>query len=75
LKVLGGKNGADKKQLEKCVSGPQISTKPLDLKYGKVPSKPECALKGLSPEVKKKCTKDAEGKKPKKKEPKKKVGR
>merc|ERR1712048_779027 len=41
LKVMGGKDKADAKQLEKCVKGPQISTKPLDLIYPKVPSKPK----------------------------------
>merc|ERR1719499_1353953 len=57
LKVMSGKNKADKKQLEKCISGPQISTKPLDLKYRSIPSKPTCALKGLTPSVRESCKK------------------
>jgi len=39
-----GKDKADAKQLEKCVKGPQISTKPLDLCYPKIPPKPKRAM-------------------------------
>jgi len=64
VKVMSGKKAADAKQLDKCVKGPQISTKPLDLVYPKVPSKPKCAMKGVTKEQRKKC---AEGAKLKKK--------
>merc|ERR1719499_831778 len=57
LKVMSGKNKADKKQLDKCITGPQISTKPLDLRYFSIPGKPTCALKGLTPSVRKSCKK------------------
>jgi len=60
LKVMGGKDKADAKQLEKCVKGPQISTKPLDLIYPKVPSKPKCQLKGLDASARRNCKKGAE---------------
>jgi len=66
LKVMSGKNKADAKQLEKCVKGPQISTKPLDLNYPKVPPKPKCSVKGLHPNVRKSCAEGA-AIKPKKK--------
>jgi len=62
VKVMGGKNKADAKQLEKCIKGPQISTKPLDLIYPKIPSKPECKLKGLDETMRKKCASGAKGK-------------
>jgi len=65
IKVMGGKNKADAKQLEKCVKGPQISTRPLDLKYPKIPGKPKCQLKGLKDATRKACAKGAEAKKPK----------
>lgn len=65
LKVMSGKNKADAKQLEKCVKGPQISTKPLDLNYPKIPPKPECAVPKLSPNVRKSCLKGAAIKKKK----------
>lgn len=59
LKVLGVKKGQkpDQKKLTACIKGPQISTKPLDLKYGKIPNKPKCALKGVKPNMRKKCEK------------------
>jgi len=63
LKVMGGKQKADKKQLDKCITGPQISTRPLDLKYYKIPPKPKCALKGLTPQVRKMCKQGAQKKK------------
>merc|ERR550532_3169796 len=71
LKVMGGKDKADAKQLEKCVKGPQISTKPLDLVYPKVPSKPKCQLKGVTKETRKQCSKGAALHKKKKEEVKK----
>lgn len=55
IKVMSGKNKADKKQLDKCVKGPQVSTKPLDLKYHRIPKKPKCLLKGLSNPIRKMC--------------------
>jgi len=58
---MSGKKKADAKQLEKCVKGLQVSTKPLDLKYHLAPPKPKCALKGLDDDIRKMC------KKPKKK--------
>jgi len=64
VKVMSGKQAADAKQLDKCVKGPTISTKPLDLNYPKVPSKPECAMKGVTKQERKTC---AEGAKLKKK--------
>jgi len=67
LKVMSGKDKADAKQLEKCVKGPQISTKPLDLNYPKIPPKPKCAVPGLQPNVRKSCVKGAEIKDKKKK--------
>merc|ERR1719264_459623 len=59
IKVLGVKKGQkpDQKKLTACIKGPQISTKPLDLKYGKIPNKPKCALKGVKPNMRKKCDK------------------
>jgi len=71
VKVMSGKQAADAKQLDKCVKGPTISTKPLDLIYPKVPAKPECAIKGVTKEERKKCAEGAKLKK-KKVEPKKK---
>lgn len=71
LKVMSGKNKADAKQLEKCVKGPQISTKPLDLIYPKVPAKPKCQLKGLKADIRNKCLKGAPIKKKAAKKPKK----
>jgi len=68
LKVMSGKNKADAKQLEKCVKGPQISTKPLDLIYPPVPSKPNCALKGVTAQTRKQCSKGAALHKKKKEE-------
>merc|ERR1719273_2064323 len=65
LKVMSGKNKADAKQLEKCVKGPQISTKPLDLNYPKIPPKPKCAVPKLHPNVRKSCQKGAAIKKKK----------
>lgn len=56
LKVLGDKK-PDPKKLEACVKGPQVSTKPLDLKYPKIPSKPACSVPGLSKKVRKDCAK------------------
>jgi len=61
VKVMGA-GKADAKQLEKCIKGPQISTKPLDLIYPKIPSKPECKLKGLDKNMRKKCAAGAQGK-------------
>jgi len=55
LKVMGGKKGANANQLNKCVKGPQVSTKPLDLKYYAIPKKPKCAMKGVSANVRKLC--------------------
>jgi len=57
LKVMSGKNKADAKQLEKCVKGPQISTKPLDLIYPKIPAKAKCQLKGVDAAKRAKCKK------------------
>jgi len=57
IKVMSGKKKADAKQLEKCVKGPQVSTKPLDLKYHGTPPKPKCALKGLDDNIRKMCNK------------------
>lgn len=59
LKVLGVKKGAkpDAKKLEACVKGPQISTKPLDLRYAKIPAKPKCALKGVNKKMRQNCNK------------------
>jgi len=65
LKVMSGKNKADEKQLEKCVKGPQVSTRPLDLKYPKIPPKPKCLLKGLKDETRKICAKGAQEQKKK----------
>jgi len=59
VKVMADKKGADAKQLDKCIKGPQISTKPLDLIYPKIPSKPECTLKGVDAKMRKKCAKGA----------------
>jgi len=56
LKVLGDKNQIQKK-LEAYVKGPQVSTKPLDLKYCKTDpcvTKQKCQLPGLSKKKKKK---------------------
>lgn len=69
IKVMSGKKKADAKQLEKCVKGPQVSTKPLDLKYHGIPKKPKCGFKGVSDAMRKMCSKGAVGykkKKPKK---------
>jgi len=59
LKVLGVKKGQkpDQKKLTKCIKGPQISTKPLDLKYGKVPKKPKCFIKGVKDKQRQNCNK------------------
>merc|ERR1712207_100037 len=45
LKVMGGK-GSKKtsKELMKCVKGRQISTRPLNLRYHRIPRKPKCNL-------------------------------
>jgi len=68
LKVLGDKK-PDPKKLEAYVKGPQVSTKPLDLKYCKtdpcVP-KPKCQLPGLSKKKRKQCDKGEQDKKKKK---------
>merc|ERR1711997_1384388 len=58
LKVMGGK-GSKKtsKQLMKCVKGNQISTRPLDLKYHRVPGKPKCHLRGVNNKMRKLCKK------------------
>jgi len=67
LKVLGDKK-PDPKKLEACVKGPQVSTKPLFLKYCKtdpcVP-KPKCRLPGLSDKKRKQCDKGEQDKKKK----------
>jgi len=63
VKVLGGKKAADAKQLENCVKVVQISTKPLDLVYPKVPEKPKCAMKGVTKEQRKECAQGAKQKK------------
>jgi len=63
IKVMSGKKKADAKQLEACVKGPQVSTKPLDLKYHLTPPKPKCALKGVDDKVRKMCEKPKEKKK------------
>jgi len=57
--VLGVKKGAkpDAKKLEACVKGPQISTKPLDLRYAKIPAKPKCELKGVNKKMRNNCNK------------------
>jgi len=55
LKVMSGKNKADKKQLDKCIKGPPISTRPLNLKYYTIPKKPKCALKGVDDHLRKLC--------------------
>jgi len=59
LKVLGVKKGAkpDAKKLNACVKGPQISTRPLDLKYARIPTKPKCAMKGVNAKMRKNCDK------------------
>jgi len=62
IKVVGGKDKADAKQLDKCVKGPQISTRPLDLTYPKIPGKPKCALKGLKAATRKECAKGDQAK-------------
>jgi len=58
LKVMSGK-GSKKtsKQLMKCVKGNQISTRPLDLKYHRVPGKPKCHLRGVNNKMRKLCKK------------------
>jgi len=68
IKVMSGKKKADAKQLEKCVKGPQVSTKPLDLKYLPIPKKPKCSLQkaGLNDAIRKMCAKGAVGYKKKK---------
>jgi len=63
LKVMSGKNKADAKQLDKCVKGPQVSTRPLDLIYPKIPAKPKCQLKGVKEATRKECAKGAQVKK------------
>jgi len=63
VKVMGGKEKADAKQLEACVKGPQISTKPLDLIYPKIPAKEKCVLKGVDDAQRKRCEKGDQGKK------------
>jgi len=66
IKVMSGKDKADEKQLEKCVKGPQVSTRPLDLIYPKIPAKPKCQLKGVKEETRKLCAKGAQEQKKKK---------
>jgi len=55
IKVMGGKKGADEKQLDNCINGPQVKTKPLDLKYHPIPDKGDCALKGVDDAMRKMC--------------------
>lgn len=59
LTVLGAKKGEkpDAKQLEKCIKGPQVSTKPLDLTFKPIPPKVKCSLKGVSKATRDKCKK------------------
>jgi len=57
LKVMGDKKGkADAKKLKKCVTGPQISTKPLKIWARGYPPY-RCKMRGITLAVKKMCTK------------------
>lgn len=54
------KQKADEKKLKECVEGPQISTKPLDLKFHDTwPKKPnaKCELKGVTKKKREACAK------------------
>lgn len=70
IKVMSGKDNKEKanaKQLEICVDpeAPQVSTKPLDLKYYAKRDKPDCALKDLNDDIRNMCKKGAGGHKKK----------
>merc|ERR1719355_215970 len=58
LKVMGGKGSKkSSKELMKCVKGRQISTRPLNLKYHRIPRKPKCNLRGVNNKMRKLCKK------------------
>jgi len=58
LKVMGGKGSKkSSKELMKCVKVRKISTRPLDLKYHRIPNAPKCALRGVNSKMRKLCKK------------------
>jgi len=58
LKVMGGKGSKkSSKELMKCVKVRKISTRPLDLKYHRIPKPPKCALRGVNNKMRKLCKK------------------
>jgi len=63
IKVMSGKKKRQMQSNWKNVKGPQISTKPLDLKYHLTPPKPKCALAGLDDKIRQMCDKPKEPKK------------
>mmetsp|Transcript_56497 Transcript_56497/g.112317 ORF Transcript_56497/g.112317 Transcript_56497/m.112317 type:complete len:382 (-) Transcript_56497:46-1191(-) len=56
LKVMGKKKGKpDAKQLNKCVKGRAIDTRPLNLAFRGIPRKPRCAMPRVTPKMRKMC--------------------
>lgn len=57
VQVMGGKTKRpDAAKLNRCVTGPSISTRPLDLWYGGIPGKPSCfRMRGVSWAMRRKC--------------------
>lgn len=56
LKIMGNKKGKpDAKQLNKCVKGKTIDTRPLNLAYRGYPKMPKCFMRGVSTKIRKTC--------------------
>jgi len=57
VQVMGGKTKRpDASKLNRCVTGPSISTRPLDLWYGGIPGKPSCwRMRGVNWHMRRKC--------------------
>jgi len=57
VQVMGGKTKRpDAAKLNRCVTGPSISTRPLDLWYGGIPRKPSCfIMRGVTWAKRKAC--------------------